>query len=128
VSAARLPRCLLPFAPLAAAAAAGRDTWPPQPFCLPAWAATTQTCIVRCTCSVRSRSSPSQSCAPPAPRPPARHPPPRRSTWAGRSVIRSCAKLAYPHVQSMIEGQFLGGLCLAGGGGGGDVRQVSCEL
>jgi DIS3-like exonuclease 2 len=50
------------------------------------------------------------------------------STWAGRSVIRSCAKLAYPHVQSMIEGQFLGGLCLAGGGGGGDVRQVSCEL
>lgn len=34
---------------------------------------------------------------------------PCRSTWAGRTVIRSCGKLAYPHVQSMIEGQFLGG-------------------
>lgn len=31
-----------------------------------------------------------------------------RSTWAGRSVIRSCGKLAYPHVQSMIEGSYLG--------------------
>ncbi|KAL4419743.1 hypothetical protein ABPG75_006841, partial [Micractinium tetrahymenae] len=29
------------------------------------------------------------------------------STWAGRSVIRSCGKLAYPHVQRMIEGDFL---------------------
>jgi DIS3-like exonuclease 2 len=29
------------------------------------------------------------------------------STWAGRSVIRSCGKLAYPHVQSMIEGSYL---------------------
>lgn len=32
-----------------------------------------------------------------------------RSTWAGRSVIRSCGKLGYPHVQSMIEGRYLGG-------------------
>ncbi|KAL4856961.1 DIS3-like exonuclease 2 [Chlorella vulgaris] len=28
------------------------------------------------------------------------------STWAGRSVIRTCGKLAYPHVQSMIEGRY----------------------
>ncbi|GIL48122.1 hypothetical protein Vafri_4822 [Volvox africanus] len=29
-----------------------------------------------------------------------------RSTWFGRSVIRSCAKLSYPLVQRMIEGDF----------------------
>lgn len=29
------------------------------------------------------------------------------STWVGRSVIRSCGKLAYPMVQSMIDGQYL---------------------
>jgi len=29
-----------------------------------------------------------------------------RSQWAGRSVICSCAKLAYPMVQDMIEGRF----------------------
>ncbi|KAI3425159.1 hypothetical protein D9Q98_008930 [Chlorella vulgaris] len=28
------------------------------------------------------------------------------STWAGRSVICTCGKLAYPHVQSMIEGRY----------------------
>ncbi len=32
---------------------------------------------------------------------------PRRSTWVGRSVIRTCGKLAYPMVQSMIEGKYL---------------------
>lgn len=26
--------------------------------------------------------------------------------WAGRSIINSCAKLAYPMVQQMIEGCF----------------------
>lgn len=26
--------------------------------------------------------------------------------WAGRTVIRSCAKLAYEHAQAMIEGTF----------------------
>ncbi|GAB4816026.1 hypothetical protein N2152v2_003072 [Parachlorella kessleri] len=30
-----------------------------------------------------------------------------RSTWVGRSVIRTCGKLAYPMVQSMIEGKYL---------------------
>ncbi|KAG2425885.1 hypothetical protein HYH02_014948 [Chlamydomonas schloesseri] len=29
-----------------------------------------------------------------------------KSTWFGRSVIRSCAKLSYPLVQAMIEGRF----------------------
>ncbi|KAG2498028.1 hypothetical protein HYH03_003789 [Edaphochlamys debaryana] len=29
-----------------------------------------------------------------------------QSTWFGRSVIRSCAKLSYPLVQAMIEGRF----------------------
>ncbi len=29
-----------------------------------------------------------------------------KSQWAGRSVINSCAKLAYPMVQQMIEGCF----------------------
>ena len=26
--------------------------------------------------------------------------------WAGRTVIRTCAKLAYDHAQAMIEGSF----------------------
>ena len=26
--------------------------------------------------------------------------------WSGQTVIRSCAKLAYDHVQAMIEGSF----------------------
>ena len=26
--------------------------------------------------------------------------------WSGRTVIRSCAKLAYDHAQDMIEGSF----------------------
>ncbi len=26
--------------------------------------------------------------------------------WSGRTVIRSCAKLAYDHAQQMIEGSF----------------------
>ncbi|KAG2422037.1 hypothetical protein HXX76_016317 [Chlamydomonas incerta] len=29
-----------------------------------------------------------------------------KSTWFGRSVIRSCTKLSYPLVQAMIEGRF----------------------
>ena len=28
--------------------------------------------------------------------------------WAGRSIIRSCVKLAYGHAQDMIEGKFAG--------------------
>ena len=28
------------------------------------------------------------------------------SQWAGRTVIRTCAKLAYEHAQAMIEGTF----------------------
>ncbi len=28
------------------------------------------------------------------------------SQWAGRTVIRSCTKLAYEHAQAMIEGTF----------------------
>ncbi len=28
------------------------------------------------------------------------------SQWAGRTVIRSCTKLAYEHAQDMIEGTF----------------------
>uniref|UniRef100_A0A061SEE0 Dis3-like exonuclease 2 n=1 Tax=Tetraselmis sp. GSL018 TaxID=582737 RepID=A0A061SEE0_9CHLO len=31
-----------------------------------------------------------------------------RSQWIGRSVIRSCVKLAYEHAQRMIEGSFTG--------------------
>ena len=30
------------------------------------------------------------------------------SQWAGRSIIKSCAKLAYGHAQDMIEGTFQG--------------------
>lgn len=30
------------------------------------------------------------------------------SQWAGRSIIKSCAKLAYGHAQDMIEGTFKG--------------------
>lgn len=30
------------------------------------------------------------------------------SQWAGRSVIKSCVKLAYGHAQDMIEGTFQG--------------------
>ena len=30
------------------------------------------------------------------------------SQWAGRSIIKSCAKLAYGHAQDMIEGSFQG--------------------
>ena len=28
--------------------------------------------------------------------------------WAGRSIIKSCVKLAYGHAQEMIEGKFAG--------------------
>ena len=28
--------------------------------------------------------------------------------WAGRSIIKSCVKLAYGHAQDMIEGKFAG--------------------
>ena len=28
-----------------------------------------------------------------------------QSTWAGRTIIRSCAKLGYPHVQELIDGE-----------------------
>ena len=28
------------------------------------------------------------------------------SQWTGRTVIRSCAKLAYPHAQAMIDGSY----------------------
>ena len=28
--------------------------------------------------------------------------------WTGRSIIRTCAKLAYEHAQLMIDGQFRG--------------------
>lgn len=35
------------------------------------------------------------------------------SQWAGRSVICSCAKLAYPMVQAMIEGRFQRETCKA---------------
>ena len=45
-----------------------------------------------------SQSSPPSPCSPL---------PPCRSTWVGRSVIRSCGKLAYPMVQSMIDGEYL---------------------
>ena len=30
------------------------------------------------------------------------------SQWAGRSIIKSCVKLAYGHAQEMIEGTFAG--------------------
>lgn len=30
------------------------------------------------------------------------------SQWAGRSIIKSCVKLAYGHAQEMIEGSFAG--------------------
>ena len=30
------------------------------------------------------------------------------SQWAGRSIIKSCVKLAYGHAQQMIEGSFAG--------------------
>lgn len=34
-----------------------------------------------------------------------------RSSWAGRSIIRSCAKLSYGHAQAVIDGaiSILGG-------------------
>ncbi|MEW5299114.1 MAG: hypothetical protein WDW36_002160 [Sanguina aurantia] len=35
------------------------------------------------------------------------------SQWAGRSIICSCAKLAYPMVQAMIEGRFQREACTA---------------
>ena len=28
------------------------------------------------------------------------------SQWTGRTLIRSCAKLAYPHAQAMIDGSY----------------------
>lgn len=30
------------------------------------------------------------------------------SQWAGRSIIKSCVKLAYGHAQEMIQGSFAG--------------------